>query len=292
MTEQEFKDEIKRIAESQITQTINGHNISNLDLLEILIKQLQDIYSTHNIDDLDFRKQLWGRLNMIVNWYYHNIRLTIENQYDIYMHNCQKLDYIDKFSGVCILTKEVYDRTSFFSRLFFDVEYFLDQVNSKITFEEKNSKTKSHYFQLLLEKIGMDNEEIVFNQVIDDVNKRANKKLLVKNSSNKKLTYAKLFEYVVTLRNCFHNNGFSQKALNNLNIGGIEIKIQTEGQATMGMSVIFIVLFILFEVLDKVVAKLNENNTELWEDRYTKCLIDTKDKETIEEKLHTFHSLG
>lgn len=280
-----FKNKSKELYAKTCSQDINDINISNTELLKILIKKFEEInypnwkFTDGNVtfNQEDIRFQLWTRMEMTITWYYHNLNLTIDNYSYIIDANLD-LGYHLEFSSHSLLFKEVYDRTSFLSKFFFDIEYFIQKINSEIDFIEKTSaKKKSHYFQALLEFINL-SDTISVNEIIDDVNRLLGTELLIK-QADKNLNYFLIFDYISTLRNCFHNNGYSQKNLNNLNIGGIKIEIKKGEQASMNHGVIFILTFMIIHILEKITLKLLSDYQIIWKDKY---LDELRDK--IEEK--------
>lgn len=270
------------------SQDINEQNISNLTLIKILIKKFEEVNFPNwvfqndqiQFNQEDIRFQLWARMEMVTTYYYHNLKLTIENHTSI-LEEYLKLGYDLVFASQSLLYKEVYDRTCFLSTFFFDVEYFIQQVNTEINFIESSAdKKKSHYLKALLEFLDMENENVAINNVIEDVNRLNESKLLIK-GKDRNLEYYLIFDYISTLRNCFHNNGYSQKNLNNLNIGGIKIEIKKGEQASMDHGVIFILTFMMISILEKISLKLVEDYPTIWKDKYLHELRENIEKNRL-----------
>lgn len=276
-----FKTKSKELYENTCSQDINGQNISNLELLIVLIKKFEKVnfqewkFKNDSIifDQQDIRFQLWARMEMTTNYYYHNLRLTIDNHSEILDKNLE-FGYTLGFASHSLLFKEVYDRTSFLSKFFFDIEYFIQQVNTEIKFIEPFlDKKKSHYFKSLIEYLKIEDDFLSINNIIDDVNKTFGSEFLIK-GKDRNIEYFLIFDYIATLRNCFHNNGYSQKDLNNLDIGGIKIKIKKGEQASMNHGVIFILTFMMISILEKVSLKLLDEYQFEWKDKYLQDLRD------------------
>jgi hypothetical protein len=127
-----------------------------------------------------------------------------------------------------------------------------------------------------LEKIGLNNSELETDNVVDELNKlfydNDKTKLFIKNR-NRKIKYFEVYDYLVALRNVFHNNGFSQKTMNNLNIGGVPIEIVKDKQIRFSQDVLIVVVYMMVNIMEEIVEttfKLYPNQE--WIDPYANDL--------------------
>ena len=210
------------------TNSINGKDVLNTTLLKILIQKLESIgyedWNHQNFNKNDVRMQLFVKFDFYTSYYFHNINLTIEN-YDKIVEDNLELGYSYEFSSESMIFKEVYERTNYLSKFFFDLEYFLQQVNKKISYSDATkSKKKNYFFNSLINKIGIENS-LNINCIIMEINRIYGSDLLFK-VKDRKIEYSLIFDYLTTFRNSLHNNGFSQKTLNKIDFGGILIEIK------------------------------------------------------------------
>lgn len=261
------------------TNNINGRDIANTELLKILIKRLENLgyenWTQPNLDKNDIRMQLFVKFDFYTSYYYHNMNLTIEN-YDKIVEDNLDLGYSYQFTSESMIFKEVYERTNYLSKIYFDLEYFLQQVNKKISYVDFNkTKKKSHFFNSLINHIGII-KSININEIITEINNIYGNELLYK-VKNREVEFSIIFDYLTTFRNSLHNNGFSQKTLNKIDFGGIPIEIKQDQQVNINHCVLFILIFCQIVIFEKIVKKLLVDYPELWQDEYLNH-IETKKK--------------
>ena len=261
------------------TNSINGKDVLNTTLLKILIQKLESIgyedWNHQNFNKNDVRMQLFVKFDFYTSYYFHNINLTIEN-YDKIVEDNLELGYSYEFSSESMIFKEVYERTNYLSKFFFDLEYFLQQVNKKISYSDATkSKKKNYFFNSLINKIGIENS-LNINCIIKEINRIYGSDLLFK-VKDRKIEYSLIFDYLTTFRNSLHNNGFSQKTLNKIDFGGILIEIKQNEQVNINHCVLFILIFCQIVIFEKIVKKLLVDYPELWQDEYLNH-IETKRK--------------
>ncbi|MGV0966056.1 hypothetical protein [Empedobacter falsenii] len=261
------------------TNSINGKDVLNTTLLKILIQKLESIgyedWNHQNFNKNDVRMQLFVKFDFYTSYYFHNINLTIEN-YDKIVEDNLELGYSYEFSSESMIFKEVYERTNYLSKFFFDLEYFLQQVNKKISYSDATkSKKKNYFFNSLINKIGIENS-LNINCIIMEINRIYGSDLLFK-VKDRKIEYSLIFDYLTTFRNSLHNNGFSQKTLNKIDFGGILIEIKQNEQVNINHCVLFILIFCQIVIFEKIVKKLLVDYPELWQDEYLNH-IETKRK--------------
>lgn len=261
------------------TNSINGKDVLNTTLLKILIQKLESIgyedWNHQNFNKNDVRMQLFVKFDFYTSYYFHNINLTIEN-YDKIVEDNLELGYSYEFFSESMIFKEVYERTNYLSKFFFDLEYFLQQVNKKISYSDATkSKKKNYFFNSLINKIGIENS-LNINCIIMEINRIYGSDLLFK-VKDRKIEYSLIFDYLTTFRNSLHNNGFSQKTLNKIDFGGILIEIKQNEQVNINHCVLFILIFCQIVIFEKIVKKLLVDYPELWQDEYLNH-IETKRK--------------
>ena len=261
------------------TNSINGKDVLNTTLLKILIQKLESIgyedWNHQNFNKNDVRMQLFVKFDFYTSYYFHNINLTIEN-YDKIVEDNLELGYSYEFSSESMIFKEVYERTNYLSKFFFDLEYFLQQVNKKISYSDATkSKKKNYFFNSLINKIGIENS-LNINCIIMEINRIYGSDLLFK-VKDRKIEYSLIFDYLTTFRNSLHNNGFSQKTLNKIDFGGILTEIKQNEQVNINHCVLFILIFCQIVIFEKIVKKLLVDYPELWQDEYLNH-IETKRK--------------
>jgi hypothetical protein len=278
METEEFYKYLRKHQEKLYSIDINGQDIQNSDLLIILIRKLAELYphkwvEENKISALDMRSQLFIRFDMAFVHYYQSIISTLHSTDLLWNVTTKNLGYYKEYAFLNLTFREVYLRTSFFEKVFFTIDYFIQQMNTFITFYDGNSThKKQQYFKLLLEKIDLDDKELETDKIVDELNKLfqddGEAKLFVK-KNNRKIKYHEVYDYLVALRNVFHNNGFSQKTMNNLNIGGVQIEIVKNKQIRFSQDTLIIIIFMMLNILEEIVEttfKLYPNQE--WIDPY------------------------
>lgn len=260
------------------TEDINGLKIPNTETLKLIITKLEELdftswlfpKNTIQFDKFDCRFQLWAKFEAYTVYYYENILLTYEN-YERLIDETLNLRYSLEFASQTLVFKETYERTNFLSKFYFDLEYFIQQVNSEINFlTSTGSKKKSHYFKELIAHLDI-TDSIDVNEIINDIN-RIYGSTLLENVPERKLEYHLFYEYLTTYRNSFHNNGYSQKTLNKLNFGGIVLELKEKEQVKINHAVVFILFYTNLIIFEKITKKLMNDYPVLWKDKYIEDL--------------------
>jgi hypothetical protein len=135
----------------------------------------------------------------------------------------------------------------------------------------------------MLNFLGMGAEKYDASLIAEEIAKhfpQENKEFLRLANQNKKrnlIPYGKFYEYAATMRNSLHNNGFSNKTLNNLDLGVISFKNIKSGEFITCLST-FHILFLslpITHILERVVEKtIALYPGELIYDPFTKKLDD------------------
>jgi hypothetical protein len=284
-----LKETIKEIDKLQqicYSIKVNDKEIPNVEFLKILFNKFEkENFQKWNQDGsfkshLDFRFHLFAKLELATLHYYQAIHSYLGDSENIYIKT-KELGYSEEFIASSFLFGEVAVRTNFVERIFFTIDYFIQQMNTQIQFKTSGtSHKKQFYFKLLLEHLNIENEEIDIHSVIDDLNYNISNpefNNLFKKTNNRKIQFHEIYNYFVALRNVFHNNGFSQKTVNKLDIGGIVIDIKKGELITYSNPVVVISVYLMLFPLKRIIERTIEKYPdEYWEDKYTKVIDDFK----------------
>lgn len=177
MTLEKTIKEIDKLQQICYSINVNGKEISNVEFLKILFNKFEKENYQKWISDgsfkshLDFRFQLFTRIELATLHYYQAIHSNLNDSENIYIKT-KELGYSEKFIANSFMFGEVAVRTNFVERIFFSIDYFIQQMNTQIEFKTSGtSHKKQFYFKLLLEHLGIEDEEIDAHSVIDDLNK-------------------------------------------------------------------------------------------------------------------------
>lgn len=289
MTKKEFISALKTNQEKLYSIPLNGLTISNSDFLRILFNKHQKLdfpnwLATGEIlDALDIRHQLFMRIEIATVHYFQAIESYINDLENIW-NKTNELGYSKSFTTTSITFGEVSIRTNFLEKVFFAIDYFIQQMNGVIQFHTTGSThKKQQYFKLLLAKLDLEKETIetddIVNDLISNIPSEKFNELFVK-GNNRKVEIHEFYGYFVAMRNVFHNNGFSQKTMNKLNIGGVIFDIKKDEQISFGHDTVVTAVYLILHPLKRIVEQtFVKYPKQLWEDRYTKEL-----KEFMEER--------
>lgn len=292
MTHQEFINALKINQSKLYSIDLNGLTVSNSDFLKILFNKHQKLdfpnwLATGKIKDAsDIRHQLFMRIELATIHYFQAIESYINDLENIWTKT-KDLGYDARFTTTSITFGEVSIRTNFLEKVFFAIDYFIQQMNGIIKFHTSGSiHKKQQYFKLLLTELGLENETLNTNDIVDDLISNIPtvelKELFVK-SKNRKIEIHELYGYLVAMRNVFHNNGFSQKTVNKLNIGGVIFDIKKDEQIKFGHDTVVIAVYLMLYPLKAIVEQSFIKYPDvLWEDPYTirlKEFMDEREKQ-------------
>lgn len=289
MTKEEYIDALKETQKKLYSIDLNGLTISNSDFLRILFNKHQKLdfpnwLATGKIlDALDIRHQLFMRIEIATIHYFQAIESYI-NDLDNIWTKTNELGYSKDFTTTSITFGEVSIRTNFLEKVFFAIDYFIQQMNGTIQFHTSGSThKKQQYFKLLLEKLGLEKETIKTDDIVDDLISNIPSEelngLFIK-GNNRKIEIHEFYGYFVAMRNVFHNNGFSQKTVNKLNVGGVIFDIKKDKQIRFGHDTVVTAVYLMLHPLKRIVEEtFVKYPNQLWEDAYTKQL-----KEFMEER--------
>lgn len=149
--------EVRDHLENVFSHKYDGTSVQHLDILRFLVK----FYSTlkyqnewldaNALDKLDFRFQTFARIEMHT-LTYHLSLISTKNDLESLINECLELGYSMEMAVNSITNmREVGLRISFWDRYFYNIEYFVQQMNRKFSFVENNSThNKQFYFKKCL----------------------------------------------------------------------------------------------------------------------------------------------
>ena len=265
-----------RICQSKIFETLN----SFYTCLDYQNKWLDDGL----LDKLDFRFQTFARIEMHTIAYHLSI-VSTKNDVENLINECLSLGYsLETAISSVGAMREVSLRISFWDRFFYTVEHFVQQMNAKYTFIDNTSThSKKHYFQAMLDFFGVGQEVIRTKEIVKLFKENypdKNSWLVSKIDGNLKdrdVRLSKLYEYAAALRNSLHNNGFSNKTLNNLDIGLCRFSGIKKGEFIDCLSVFHVLSLslVITEALQRITQKsINMFPEDVIYDPFTKKLDD------------------
>ncbi len=234
---------------------------------------------------MDIRHQLFVRIELATIHYYQSIESSL-NDFNNIWQKTKDLGYSDDFTTKSVTFREVSSRTNFLEKVFFAIDYLIQQMNTTIEFHTNGtSHKKQHYFKLLLKKLDIENEVIDTGKIVDELikhNTLNGYENIFKKGNNRKIELHELYNYLVTLRNVFHNNGYSQKTLNHLDIGGVTFEIKKGEQTKFTHDTIVIIVFLMLFPLERIVEQtFVKYPNQIWKDKYTqeiKEILEGKEK--------------
>lgn len=293
MTHDQFIDALKQNQKKLYSIDLNGITIPNSEYLKILIRKHEALNFPKWLEEgkvsspADIRHQLFMRIELATIHYYQSIVSTL-NDFENIWTETKRLGYTNEFTTIAVTFREVSIRTTFIEKVFFAIDYFIQQMNSQLKFHTSESiHKKQQYFKLLLEKLDIA-ESIETNLIVDDliaISKKIKSGMFVK-GRNRQVELHELYTYFVAFRNVFHNNGYSQKTLNKLNIGGVIFNIKKGVQIDFGHDTVVTIVFLMLYPLERIVEQsFIKYPNQIWEDQYT---VEMKDYlEEMESKRNS-----
>lgn len=284
MTHQEFIERLKANQIELYSNEVNGRTIFNADFLTVILNKLIAInyqdwaLHGHIQSHLDIRFQLFVKIEMATVHYYQSILSTIYG-IDAIWEGTKELGYLNQFTMNTITYREVSLRTAYLEKVFFEIDYFIQRMNNHVKFHQTGSThNKQKYFELLMEKLEIADAVINTSELVEDLNGNCSVKYMKNtfvNVKSRDIKMSEVYSYLVSIRNTLHNNGYSQKTLNKLDMGGVVIDIQKNKQVNQSHPVVSTLVFMVLYPLLKIVEKTFINYPkQYWEDPYTKELND------------------
>lgn len=282
MTYEEFIKALKINQQKLYSVDLNGFTVSNSDFLRILFNKYEKFnfpnwLETGKIQDaLDIRHQLFMRIEIATIHYFQAIESYINDLENIWIKT-HELGYDKGFTTTSITFAEVSIRTNFIDKIFYAIDYFIQQMNGAIQFHTSGSThKKQQYFKMLLKALDISGETIQTDLIVDDLISNIPSDeingLFIK-GKNREIELHELYGYFVALRNVFHNNGYSQKTLNQLNIGGVIFDIKKDEQINFSHDTVVTAVFLILYPLKRIVEQtFIKYPNKLWEDPYTNDL--------------------
>lgn len=218
-----------RADQAEIFHTLNNY-YKNL-------KYQNEWKEKNQLDLIDFRYQTFSRIESHT-LAYHLSMLSTKHDVENLMNECLSLGYSLEMAVTSVGSmREVSLRISYWDRFFYSVEYYVQQMNTHYSFiSDTTTHQKQHYFHKMLEFFDLENEVLNTDELVKKViNYYPDKESkILQNIAAKAIKnaipYSKFYEYAATIRNSLHNNGFSNKTLNNLDIGVVQFKNIKKGE--------------------------------------------------------------
>lgn len=292
MTYEEFIENLKITQQKLYSTHLNGFTVSNSDFLRILFNKYEEFNFPNWLkmgkikDALDIRHQLFMRIEIATVHYFQAIEAYINDVENIWVKTYE-LGYDQMFTATSITFGEVSIRTNFIDKIFYSIDYFIQQMNGAIQFHTNSSThKKQHYFKLLLEALDISGEKITTDLIVDELNRNIpTDKLngLFVKGNNREIYLHEIYGYFVALRNVFHNNGYSQKTLNKLCIGGVTFDIKVDEQIKFSHDTVVLAVFLMLFPLKRIVEQtFIKYPDSLWVDPYTmklRSFLDEREKQ-------------
>ena len=265
-----------------------GVAVSHFDVLKFAInsysalKYQGDWLNSGSLDKLDFRFQTFARIEIHTLTYYLSL-VSTRDGLDSIIRECLDLGYSFEMAIDCATSiREVNLRISFLDRYFYTLEYFVQLMNKRFGFVTDGSvHKKQFYFTAMLKFFGMEENIYETENLLTALNTffpSGNEDFLAlanQKQCRNAINYGKFYEYAATMRNSLHNNGFSSKTLNNLDLGILSFKDIKQGASITCISTLHVAMLSL--PLTRIVEEVAKKSMELLpgeliEDPYVKQL--------------------
>lgn len=216
---------------------------------------------------IDFRFQTFARLetHALSN---HLSIISNFNNLEGMINECLSLGYsLEMAINAVVIMRSVALRISYWDRVFYSIEYYIQRMNDHFSFMPNSSThRKSHYFAKMLEYFDLANSTISAQELVDILSRHCPEELKPLNSfladriPNRSIHFSTFYEYAATLRNSLHNNGYSNKTLNNLDIGLSRFENISAGHSINCMSLYHLLTLsvALIEVFQRITGKTLE----------------------------------
>ncbi len=248
-------NETLKLIKSVNSYEVGGNSYDSIEWLSILFNRFSSLkYATSWIDQgtyagTDVRLMVLFRIESATLWYEQNL-ISSSNLYEIFASRVEEHGY-SKGLGISHISiqREVQNRIGFLDSVYFSIDYFISQL-SEIHNITQSGQRKVDHFSNLLKHFNIENSGKTRNNIMKEL------KSLLPNSmsaseadftepSSAKLPYLKAFEYLTLIRNSLHNNGFSNKNMDNLSIGPIKYTDIQRNQSLNCMGLPNLILLIL-----------------------------------------------
>ena len=258
----------KTLLEEIYSTKINGKSVELSELLKNFINFMgQSTWNNFITSELlsteDFRYAVFGRIEIAAATYYHSLRQALGVFPQIIQDSCEELGYNFDFAfGLAGLEKEIQLRVAFIDRYFYNIDHFIQVMNRQFSFANPgNTKRKQQVFGEMLAHFDLNDKyftpQSIF-ELISNVEDEGNSEFseLMRDTSDRKIKYTDLYEFLANIRNSLHNNGFSNKTMNNLTLGQLKYEVKKDELLNcLSLSHLLALLFPLTKILVEVVAK-------------------------------------
>ncbi len=249
------------------TTELDGKELAYTELLKLFIRFMEK--SIHNkfadegvLDGRDFRSALFVRVEIAIATYYLSVKQSLSN-FDEIIVDSLELGY--DFEFALLLAggeREVQLRTSFLDRYFYTIDHFIQCMEREFGFASAdNTKRKQQVFQEMLKHFDFEEKFVTPKRIFDLISmgkNSSNSDFLesLRDNSDRKIKYSDLYEYVANVRNSLHNNGYSNKTLNNLSVGKLKYEMRKgEFLRCLSLPHLLTLLIPLTKILEEVVTK-------------------------------------
>ncbi|WP_444939089.1 hypothetical protein [Microbulbifer sp. JMSA002] len=301
MVEEGSIDELRKYVDFVYRYETESHEVCHTELLRAVNNYLAKL-KIHNewqdsgsLDRTDFRYQTFGRIEAHVVAYHLSVTSTKNDLVNL-VNECLSLGFnhgptVELVGGA----REVNLRSSFCDRFFYTVEYFIQQMNTHFSFvTDTSAKSKQHYFQKMLEFFEMGDEVVSTKYLVDKfvasypVDDSSLIKEMKAKLEDKSVPLGKLYEYAAALRNCLHNNGYSNKTLNNLDIGLAQFKGIKQGEYITCQSTFHVLMMSM--ALTEILQQITQRSIDLFPGKLLQDPFTMKLKGILETKASTSSS--
>lgn len=253
-------------------------------LLRLFIRFMErsvhgQLIETDQISRQDSRYAAFVRIEIAAVTYYHSINQTTGSVREM-IADAMSLGYTFEFSlSLASNEREVQLRIAFLDRYFYNLDHFIQVMNREFSFASpSNTKRKQQVFTEMLSHFQMETKHFTPKNIFDmlsQVSEVGELKFIefLRNNSDRKIKYSDIFEYVANIRNSLHNNGFSNKSLNNLEIGRLKYTaIKDEYLTCLSLPHLLTLLIPLTKILEEIVIASVALKPQLLEDPYLKVV--------------------
>ncbi|QDT15327.1 hypothetical protein CA12_14110 [Alienimonas californiensis] len=189
------------------------------------------------------------RIESATIWYEQNVLASMELG-ERYVRNIVALGYSEKFAvDHTTMLREVKNRVGYLDSVYFAIDYFISKM-IEIHSVTHSGQNKASDFLSLLRHFSMEASGATKQGILSEIqsylpSSMAADRCVLDEHSTAMVPYQKSFEYLTLIRNSLHNNGFANKAMNNLVIGPFEYKGIVKNQSLQCLGISNLVVLIM-----------------------------------------------
>lgn len=227
-----------------------------------------------NLRTVDARFQVFARIEVSLLNYHLSLISTSESMRSLIQETLNVGYSLAMAINSTTLMREVLLRTAFLDQFFFHIEYFIQQMNKHHNFISRHgSKTKQQYFLEMLRHFGLESSKFQSSElkkIIECHFPSAEKAALIAaDCDNRDAPLGDYYTYLAAIRNSLHNNGYSNKRLNNWSLGVVKFEKIEAGEALLcqGCAQVIALTIPLIRILERIVLHSIQLDPDL-------CIID------------------